>query len=424
MPPKQERDVKRYSRKTRSRRIYYSIHVTQRVGFTDQTMLVALLCKLGALLELQYHFTPVHDSISSRHSGISADLDWEGKNTGQYSGIFDYVGFDNFFAQRSKTASVEAMSCVDIVFARNTVGKQQFTNSQDMISAVKALIVGALPNGDAPLHVRFEIARQGDVVKWLHELPNDLLDFNYTDIYWKFRAQHCVSEVFDSKAPKLLMHIRQGDTAVIETPWKSYVQIWGKGKDPYCERERVNDIQDNVVITVADFEIFYTELKSQLTVSSLSTLVHSDGFSRAFFKLNKRLDRLDLNAEKIELLQQSREGYNDRAFKVFEKHTEAKLFVGEDLDLLYELIHAFYTCDILIVGTQQRMLAKQYAFSFLEEHEGHASPLLVTLYKREAPDYAIYGNPHMQDRCLNVDLTNYDIVDVAAQVTAFLASRY
>lgn len=122
----------------------------------------------------------------------------------------------------------------------------------------------------------------------------------------------------------------------------------------------------------------------------------------------------------MEKLRAHAENYDELAFGDFQNHSEVDFFIGENQHYLFELMHAFYTADIVIVGTQQRMLAKQYAYSFSDG----GGPLFITLYKKIFPYYNYLGNSNMMQNCLYVNLDDYDISDVLARAQRQLASRY
>ena len=412
--------AREYARATRSRKLYYSITVPGHVGFTDQILMFGLLYKLSALLGMKYHFTPLKPKPNLLLSAASHDCVVEDNDAIEYGGIFGFLGFDWYFSRKGQVEAIDSIETLDFELNQALVDDKQINDLQDLINYLRGLIQGALPADGSPLHFRFVIRKQIPALAWLNELPNSLLDFDLADIYRDFRQLYPVPEVFEAGKPRVLIHIRQGDTAVITTPWNTFLQIWPRGRDAFNERATMAEIRDRQVISDADFEKFYADLKQGLETYQLSTLLHSDGFARSFFTMDQHAEKLNFSAGQIEEMKAYRGDYNSRAFAVFDRHHDVKRFVGEELQLLYELMHAFYSADIVIVGTQQRMLAKQYAYSF---HEG-GGPLLISLYKGKKPFYNYLGNHRMLDSCLYVNLDDYHVSEVVERVRRHLSARY
>ena len=410
----------RFIRATCSSPLYYSIEVPKHIGFTDQIVLFGLLYKLGSLMGIKYYYTPMEPRRNILKSGIKGDMILEEQESIDYAGIFDFLGFDWYFSENSARESIDEIDTIEFNFCQSYFDKHHIDDLNDLIKCVMKLILESLPLEGNALHIRFVIKVQIRPLAWLHKLPNTLLDFDLGDIYKKFRAKAPFPNTFESAKPKILIHSRQGDTAVIHTPWNTFIQIWGGGRDAFVERQSIEDIEDHQVITVSDFERFYADFKSGLDEYQLSTQFHSDGFARAFFALNKNIDKLSFTEEQQERLKVHAASYDGLAFGDFHKHSEVNIFVGEKQNYLFELMHAFYSADIVIVGTQQRMLAKQYAYSFSDG----GGPLFITLYKEKFPYYNYLGNLNMMRNCMYVNLEEYDISDVIAAAHRQLATRY
>jgi len=383
-------------------------------------LLFGMLYKLGAYLKLKYHYTPVQPRPNLLKSGLAPVFESGEPAADSYRGIFEFLGFDWYFSQNYSCESIDEIETIEFNFDPATFEENRLDDLHDLIDHLSKLIMNTSPAGEVPLHIRFVLREQIGALSWLHALPNTLLDFDFADIYRSFRQQNAIPDVFENDKPKVLLHIRQGDTAVIETPWNTFIQVWPRGRDNFVERQTFAEVNDHQRISVADFEKFYSDLQLGLKDIDLSTLVHSDGFARAFFQLEKNMGRMNYNEEQVVALTKHGAIYNEMAFEVFRRHGEVKVFVGEELPLLFELMHAFYTADIVIIGTQQRMLAKQYAYSF----SNGSGPLMITLYRQKRPYYNYFGNRSLLDNCLYVNMDDYCISKVIEEAKQFLADRY
>lgn len=401
--------------------LYFSIEINQGVGFTDQMIRFGRLYKLGKYLKLNYHFSPMQPKAILLETKSNEEYNFSKSGSKSYPGIFDFLGFNWHLNSNDSKAREQNLKRIEFTFDATTFLKYNLAKPSDLYKHLQKLILKSSDSGRIPILVNFKISKLFNQFRWLNKLPESLIDYDLAEIYYKFREQNPWRNIFEANKTKVLLHIRQGDTAALKMPWGSYIQIWGRGNDPFKERKSYSDINDHRLITVSEFHKFYTELKNELNNLELSTQVHSDGFARAFLSLDKNLQKMNFNDKQLESLNNCRSDYNEEVFKIFKtKSAESKLFIGEDIEMLFDLVHAFYSCDILIVGNQQRMLPKLYSFSFKEGN----GPLIITLYKSKPPQYKFLGNPHLLKNNLSVNLDDYQISLVAKSVISFLAKRY
>jgi hypothetical protein len=217
----------------------------------------------------------------------------------------------------------------------------------------------------------------------------------------------------------LLLHSRQGDTAVIKTPWNTFIQVWGRKGNAFKEFDTIHQINDVSIVTVDDYYSFYKNLTRVFGAEKLSTLLFSDGFARSFFKLFAKTGKLNFTESQVEQLQKWMLTYNQESFKEFEEPVELNMFIGEEPEKLFDLVHSFLHSDIVIFGTQQRMIPKLYSLYF-PNNEG---PFCLVLYRQKLVSYDQLSNPQMSENFVFINLDNYDILEIYGRIMNFLKER-
>ncbi|MEA3446543.1 MAG: hypothetical protein U9R19_17645 [Bacteroidota bacterium] len=101
------------------------------------------------------------------------------------------------------------------------------------------------------------------------------------------------------------------------------------------------------------------------------------------------------------------------------RNTENK-FIGEEHEKLYDLTHSFLNADIVIIGTQQRMIPKLFSF-YCNKNNG---PLVLVLYKLSASKYKQLGIPQIDSNFIFVNINNYDIPEIISRIKEFTFARH
>ena len=72
-------------------------------------------------------------------------------------------------------------------------------------------------------------------------------DIDFNSIYFNARKQMPWKSNYEKNKINLLVHIRQGDTAVIETPWDTYIPVHSKGYGLFREFENLELLNTRTV---------------------------------------------------------------------------------------------------------------------------------------------------------------------------------
>ncbi len=400
--------------------MYYTLQIIDGSGLTDKIHLFSLFYKLGKKLKLKYYHKPLEDRplVIPNESRFGVKLSTSQKD--HYTDIFDFMGIDAWFNRYNQGLDPKEFKTITFNFDEKTLAKHAIHDLEFLIQKVKQLIDQATAETDLKILFAFTLKTQIEQINWLLDLPNSLLDFNFKDIYLEHRKNNPWPDKFLPAETKVMIHIRQGDTATIKTPWNKYIQVWDWKNNMDKEFNSIEEINDSDIMPVDNYYNFYEKFVGAFGINKLSTQVHSDGFARTFFYLIRSFIQKQNSKGKLDSLLKSKKTYEKESFKGFKNLVNTQVFVGEKTEYLYDMIHAFFTADIIVVGTQNRMLQKLYAYAFIDD----CAPLLLTLYHKKIPYYNYLGNAEMMQHCVFVDLENHDINEVVSETRQHLEKNY
>jgi hypothetical protein len=365
-------------------------------GFSDQLMQFNAFYKLGLHLGYGYRHTPF---VSERSAGRDIKL------AGPAADIHAFVGLNRHFAGQEMHGDALAIELSDPRLAEWRV------ETLDALADRIRAMVRAAPGTS---QVRFQLDGERTTLFSLiqaamPEFPDGL---DLPAIHAEARRHVPAAALHRDAALKILVHVRQGDTSVLATPWGSFLPVWSARADRFREYPRFADIPSaRLQFEVADYRRFLDALLDRLGRPDVSTLLFSDGSARAFTQVENNLDKLGWSAEQIHEFRASRAGYDARQFACFAESDDAQLHVGEDPATLPHLVEAALGSDIVIASSQQRMIPKLVA------NLGRRDvPKVIVLYKQERPDNRdIIRDDH--ERFIYVDIAKPDFDEVLRRLS-------
>ena len=282
--------------------------------------------------------------------------------------------------------------------------------------------------GDLPVLVRFRLHASPNqpprkntgkypgvlslITKDLEESPHKL---DLLSAYHEARNYNSWKETFRSSDLNILIHIRQGDTAVLETPWNTYIPVWvARNMKQYSSLDEISTPQ----LEVNDFYHFVKELMRYFGNHNRQLVVSSDGYSLAFERVLRRRRAIGLEEEQVERIIASRPGYDQEKFAPFESIENLNCIVGETDENLFDLIHSALTADLIIFGPQQRFIPRMIATYY--ENRADA-PVLVKLENSPVSNKYLPLAPRAE--AIEVNLRCMAIDEVAAQIHLQLQAR-
>jgi len=393
--------------------VYFTIQPTD-AGFTDQMIQFSAFYKLGLSLGYSY----LHTSFSSQRSGSSSA--WQQASMA-YSDVYDFLGFNAYFHKQTVEMIAKSLCEVglrldDALLERH--GVRMFPDLQAFVGAL-LLKSGHVETG---VLVRFILAGGRDFFGLIQSsIPNYPDGLDLRDIYFEARRARPWMSTCPAGRLKTLIHIRQGDTAVIETPWHTFIPLRPK-ENAFIEHRNLADIPNARMMLVEEFRDFLVSLLSHFTFDTLSISVFSDGFKRSFEVLNSERKKLRLTPAQQQWLFASEASYEQRAFEGLRAIPNVRIVLGEDPPQLCDFIHSCLTADLIVTGPQQRLIPKLIATYFTPVN----MPVVVVVYRggRNEENVQSYhgrlGLADRKERLVYVDILDPNIATLACRLTELL----
>ena len=468
--------------------IYFTVIPVSDTGFTDQMSQFSTFYKFGLSLGYTYVHTPF---ISHRSSPK----------------IYDFLGFnsnDVFLYRFSSNIWTKLISLfdksriLDVELNDYLLESENISTFVELQNYVKNLIsktakpikggnLSNLIHGQV-IFIRIKHSSATDVEKFFIKLLNpqrksapapqkhkifylinsNIQDFpdrlNLRSIYFNARTHAPRQSKFLNGKIKVLVHVRQGDLALIETSWKTWIAMYGKKHvNEFDSLEAVKKCAAPLVdyISPEEYYWFVKELFQFFDEDLFSTVTSSDGYQRAFGLIYSRANKfafikwicqyLNLNEDTFCGLKlptryqqflwkfyknnissfnynsdQARELNNlavqyEKKFSMFESFRNSVCLIGENDENLYDLVHSTLIADVIIVANQQRMIPKILAMYADLSHP----PIMLVLHKREQPpnyeqDLSLHSG---KAEIIPVQIGNCNFQDLAAKVSEKLGSR-
>jgi hypothetical protein len=385
---------------------YFTIH-TGNQGFTDQMMQFSPFYKLGIGLGYQYIFTPF---ISDRSKPLQ-------KNNSHQADIYDFLGFNQHFASSKLKPVDKEVERIEVELSDRIIEKNNISSFDELKNYLNNYVITKRQTGKATLVIlRLERTPPlpGKGKRMFFSLINskfptfqDGLDLR--SIYFSARKDNPIPSLFKENKYQILLHIRQGDTSFVETPWNTFIPVDRRRADFLTEQLDFDGMKSSFSNNAVDslfqpkeYYLFLTKLLSKVEKQNFSTLCFSDGYQRAFNIINSNISRLKLSPEKKVALNEIKDQYDEKQFSIFDTLNDNKCIIGETEQSLHELINSALSADIIIVAAQQRMLPKLTA-NFCNGN----SPIVIVLYRKNIPNYSdILKND--DERYIYTDIDNPD----------------
>jgi len=253
--------------------IYFTVIPTQHCGFTDQLNQFVAFYKLGKFLEYSY----VHTTFTNHRSSPK---------------IYELLGINQLFAQFPQVtnfiaeyAEYNETHFLELILTNEVLEKnniQEFIQLKNYITDFVEVQKGYTKN--KIFLIKFISPVQGRKAvfitnSYLTQLPEEL---NFYSAYQTVKKQQKRPPAFpDSGKLKVLVHIRQGDTAVIEMPGRIYISLW---KQHFPKTIYLNKLDDSFlkIIEPEEYYYFLTRFLSFLNEKSYISIISSDGYYKSF----------------------------------------------------------------------------------------------------------------------------------------------
>jgi len=421
--------------------IYFTIEPTNS-GFTDQMMQFAVFYKLGLVSGYTYLHRPFFSSRSlncdsyelrglnwrrfgsfiKRHFGVAlkkrmAPSALESKSN---MDVYEFLGFNEYFHAKHKLQHRGKFKEITVKLSDDTLRKFDIDTVEDLQRWLGRRIQ---KTASAKSKVLLKLTLSGHRKKCFELIHSKIPDYpdglDLRTIYFEKRRKCPWNSAFTSAKVKTLVHMRQGDTATLETPWNTFISLWPK-KYAFKEYSLFSDIPTGRLMQVEDYYHFLVTLSSYFSEDTFSMLLFSDGFSRSFRKLKNNIHKLNSPSTK-RLIGMDPKIYDETKFAMFRNIKNSTLFLGEDYKKLRHLIHSVLTADLVITSKQQRMVLKLLA----NYCDAENMPIVIVLnrFNETNPwdNYKSLGLYQRKDKFIMVNMSNPDYTQIAQKLVNLLA---
>ena len=362
-------------------------------GFTDQMLQFAVLYRLGRSLGWTYRHTPFASPFSSPPppapgdpslrawlAGLPQRLVWRGPRRGlvPIPEIYEFLGFNRHFEERDEMADARPDRVVDLPIVDRWLRENGATTAEGVQKLVSERAAAALGDDrDRLVRLRITAGRRffGTVLAGTSP-PRDGPDLRA--IYEQARGREPWRSLYRGRGLRILLHIRQGDTAALETPWSTWLPLWPRSHSTvFREYGRLGAIPDRRHLRVRDFVPLAQAFGAVLAPRSYSMLAFSDGFERSFSFLRSIRHRVALPPERIDAVLATERGYEAKQFRRLERLDDCRCIVGESPRKLCDFVESALKADVIVVGGQQRLVPKLLATYCTPD----TMPLVIVLHR-------------------------------------------
>ena len=375
--------------------IKYFTFEHSKAGFTDQLRYFNAMYSLGSFMQYRYLHTPF---ISPR-----SDL-----GTGEIPSAHEFIGINSHFQRNGKqldestyNLNVIEVGLPEVVWSRSRA--ELFQDLVDHVFNTVRISLCKITEDFGSTLIIFKLY-QGNKKKFcrlisenIESNPNEI---NLEKIYSNERILVPHRSLFKEADVKMLLHVRQGDTAILSTPWHTFIPVRFKRKDFLKEYESFNDIEKSTIFSTSEVFSFMQAFAEYFKSNKISMLLFSDGWKRAHNILYRNIEKMRWSAANVEKLKASEAEYDRHQFQDFSKLKNMILYVGEEPEMLLDLIHSAVESDIIICTSQQAMMPKLVASLC-----GKNSPVVIILYREKIPDDSSIVADY-KDRFIYVDILN------------------
>lgn len=415
--------LKKFDKLVAQKEAYFTVELKYG-GLTDQLVKLAVFYHIGNSLNFKYYFTKLYTERSYAEDGLqNYGLHQHEEQKEDYNHIHNFLGLQDYL----KSISVEKSNIGEEPFLLKVddsfLISRGLANNELLISFLKLRLYPTV-KAQEKIHIKVMPNGFSSFFGLFNRL--DVMHQSGLDFREAFERNQTILQMIRSKNEEmkynLVFHIRQGDTAVVQTPWNTFINVWGgiglhNSKTEFDTIEKARTFKH---ILVEDYYNFLTSLNNQMGGGLFSIRVFSDGFRRAFKHLVVYKEKAGLTESKIEELRKIEKSYDQKVFKVFENIDQVELVVGEGDQKLQKFVTSLLRADVVVTGTQQRMVSK-----FLSVYCNPKNmPLVIVLYNKVKPSVLGLASPELIDNYLLVDIHTYNSTEIASQIHEFLKNRY
>lgn len=411
----------RFDEIVKQKNVYFTIEL-EKAGFTDQLIQFIVFHNLGTSLNFIFSHTKLQSSRSFVKNKSDDQNRSEGQEKDQYEDVYDFLGLNKFFTGIShKILGSDDVKRVDLEMENDSYFfNRGIAQKKHLVTYLKLKLLTEITSPGDYVLVRFRLKGHSSFFKMFNS-SKEYYSFQHDlrSVYNHARELKPQTITYKKKSRPFFVHIRQGDTGVIKTPWDTYVFVWGIKNNAYKEISSFRDIQDDSIIRTDEYYSFIKDFLHCFDDHFFSVRIFSDGFQRTFQKAYQNQEALGWTDTQISRLKNHELTYDQNSFEKFSRLDGVKTCIGEKNTKLYELIHSLLHAEVVIIGTQQRMIPKLLSVYCNPSN----MPLVIVLENKNHSSLQSFGREELQPFYIKADVSNYHPERIAEKVKAFLKSR-
>ena len=368
-----------------NKKILFTINPSLKVGIAHQLSYFNVFYKLGIHLGFKYLHTPFCSNRSSRtiYSFLGFNRHF---NTGEFI-------FCSSLAYKVKNLLTSCKyKTIDLNLNSSTLCELSLNSFEDLLEHIRTV---TSCYSMRPLLVRFS-GKTGNVYKWIHSnlvCSSPLIDLRSS--YFSRRALYPWQSRYQTNTIKILVHIRQGDTALIPTPWNTFIDT------AHMRELKTTNLSEARYTNTEDYLSFLKHLIDYIRPQNYSIVVCSDGYKRGFRKIFKNKRTLGLSTDQVRQLKRMENSFETKKFRAFASLPNCVAIIGESEQNLFDLIHSAMLADLIVFGNQQKMMPR-----LMENYADPLSPpILVHLHNTEK----VKGHGDLGLSSTNIKLTSINL---------------
>lgn len=423
--------------------VHFSYEIFEATGFGDQLDRLRLVHNLGTSMGFTYVHAPFHLPRSS-------------------DGLDKFIGLKDHFPLKTEDFDPNNVAFLDLTLDEMFKVKK-FNTLLDLRAEILRQVSLFSLGEERQIIVRFTLLRnaqpgirvetkskKGKVQRRNQLRPTIALDrwfahddpdhLNFRAIFEEARAKAPRKSVFAADEAKtkatakakttaktnVLVHVRQGDVAMIETPWNTFLPVkylLGNRKSRFSELSKFEHAGDTFV-DLKEYHGFLNNFLSHADCPARSVAISSDGFDRGFDNIFANREETGLSEDILHKLEDIRDGYDERAFSIFDNLDNCQCLVGETDENLFDLISAVLKADIIVAGTQQRMVPQ-----LLDLYPRPENPPIVIVLHKNADYENGWTYPYLRPvgessaHFIPARLDALDMDSIVGEVNKILAGR-
>jgi len=177
-------------------------------------------------------------------------------------------------------------------FTNHILSKANINSFEDLLNHIRTV---SSCNSRRPLLIIF--SGKHKMYSWIHSnIGNPEPPVDLRSSYFTSRAIDPWPSRFQPNSIKILIHIRQGDTTMIPTPWNTIIHT-----QKSCEIKAA-DLSGIRYTDVDDYFRFLKLIINEIAPYKFSVVVCSDGYERGFRKIYRLKRRLGFSAGQVKQL--------------------------------------------------------------------------------------------------------------------------